>query len=287
MSTGTPFYQDVQAHYDLSDAFFELFLDPSMTYSCAYFERPDMSLEEAQRAKIDLTLGKLDLRPGLRLLDIGCGWGSTMRRAAERWGVDVVGLTLSRNQRDRAAAALADVPTHADVRLMGWEELDEPVDRIVSIGAFEHFRRARYPAFFERCRKLLPSDGRMLLHTIVMPDAATLRTRGIPVSHEDVLFAKFIQKKIFPGGQLVPPEVVSSHAEEAGFHVERTQSLQTHYARTLETWAESLRHRRDRAVELAGEEIYNTYMRYLEGCARYFRSGHINVMQFTLTPARS
>ena len=280
---GTPFYEAVQSHYDLSDDFFALFLDPSMTYSCAYFERPDMTLQEAQRAKIDLALGKLDLRPGQRLLDVGCGWGSTMRRAAEKWGVDVVGLTLSRHQWEKATRALADAPTHCEVRLSGWEELDEPVDRIVSIGAFEHFRRSRYSAFFDRCAALLPPDGRMLLHTIVMPDAATLRERGIPVTHDDVLFGKFIQKHIFSRGQLVPPQTVTEHAESAGFRVERIQSLQPHYARTLETWAGHLEARRDAAIGIAGESLYQTYMKYLTGCARYFRSGHIDVMQFTLS----
>jgi cyclopropane-fatty-acyl-phospholipid synthase len=282
--TGTPFYDQVQAHYDLSNNFFALFLDESMTYSCAYFEREDMTLREAQQAKVDLALGKLDLRPGQRLLDIGCGWGSTMRRAAERWGVDVVGLTLSRNQRENAAAALADCPTRAEVRLAGWEDFEEPVDRIVSIGAFEHFRRSRFPAFFERCRSLLPDHGRMLLHSIVMPGMDTLREQGITWEHEDVLFAKFIGKHIFPGGQLVPPEIVTNHAEHAGFGVERIQSLQPHYARTLDQWAANLKARRDRAIELTSQDVYDTYMKYLTGCARYFRSGHLDVMQFTLVP---
>jgi cyclopropane-fatty-acyl-phospholipid synthase len=152
MSQLTPNYRQVQAHYDLSDDFFALFLDPSMTYSCAYFEREEMTLAEAQLAKIDLSLGKCDLRPGMRLLDIGCGWGAVIRRAAERYGVHAIGLTLSKNQHERASKMLADAPPsagRAEVRLQGWEEFDEPVDRIVSIGAFEHFRRERYPAFFD------------------------------------------------------------------------------------------------------------------------------------------
>src|SRR5262249_21054640 len=158
MEKVAPFYANVQAHYDLSDDFFALFLDRTRTYSCAYFERDDYTLEQAQQAKMDLSLGKLNLEPGMRLLDIGCGWGSTMLRAHERYGADVVGLTLSRNQYGYVRDRLPD--TGAEVRLQGWEEFDEKVDRIVSIGAFEHFRYERYAAFFEMAYNALPADGR-------------------------------------------------------------------------------------------------------------------------------
>src|SRR6201991_2318232 len=142
----TPHFADVQAHYDLSDDFFRLFLDPTQTYSCAYFERDDMTLEEAQLAKIDLSLGKLGLRPGMTLLDVGCGWGATMRRAVEKVDVNVVGLTLSKNQAAHVQRSFdeMDSPRSKRVFLAGWEEFDEPVDRIVSIGAFEHFGPDRY-----------------------------------------------------------------------------------------------------------------------------------------------
>jgi pimeloyl-ACP methyl ester carboxylesterase/2-polyprenyl-3-methyl-5-hydroxy-6-metoxy-1,4-benzoquinol methylase len=163
-----PHFSEVQAHYDLSDEFFALFLDPTRTYSCAFFERDDMTLEQAQLAKIDLALGKLGLQPGMTLLDIGCGWGATMARAVQHYDVDVVGLTLSENQQAHVAAEFARTPSPRDRRvyLTGWEEFDEPVDRIVSIGAFEHFGFERYDAFFQMARKALPDDGVMLLHTI-------------------------------------------------------------------------------------------------------------------------
>ena len=253
-----------------------------MTYSCAYFDGgADMTLEEAQRAKIDLALGKCALQPGMRLLDIGCGWGATVRRAVEAYGVEAVGLTLSRNQHDHAVRALAAFP-QAEIRLQGWEEFDEPVDRIVSIGAFEHFRVERYAAFFARCRSILPADGRMLLHTIVQNDLETLARRGIELRHEDVLFAKFIRKRIFPGGQLCPPELVAAHARQGGFEVLRQHSLRPHYARTLDIWAANLETARERAVAVTSEETVRTYRLYLTGCARYFRSGHLDVVQFTL-----
>ncbi len=136
-----PPFEDVQAHYDISDDFFGVFQDPSRTYSCAFFEREDMTLEEAQMAKIDLALGKLDLQPGMTLLDIGCGWGSTMKRAIEKHDVNVVGLTLSEHQYTYGEQLLDQVDTDRShqVFLHGWEEFDEPVDRIVSIEAFEAF----------------------------------------------------------------------------------------------------------------------------------------------------
>jgi cyclopropane-fatty-acyl-phospholipid synthase len=276
-----PFYQQVQAHYDLSNEFFALFLDPSMTYSCAYFDPPEATLQQAQRAKIDLALGKLDLKPGHRLLDVGCGWGSTLRRAAEHYEVTGVGLTLSRNQLDLARARLADLGDRVEIRLQGWEEFDEPVDRIVSIGAFEHFREERYPAFFEKCHRLLPAGGRMLLHTIVKRSLAEINALGLEITHEDVLFNKFILKAIFPGGQLRPTDVVRKYAEGGGFRVERVHPLGPNYARTLDAWAANLEAARDRAISLASEDVYATYMRYLTGCARYFRSGHLDVVQFT------
>ena len=282
-----PFYEEVQAHYDISDDFFALFLDPSRTYSCAYFERPEMTLAEAQQAKLDLTLSKCDLRPGMRLLDIGCGWGALVRRAAEGFGVHAIGLTLSANQH-AFANRLAEKRVAAgkvEVRLMGWEDFHEPVDCIVSVGAFEHFRAQRYEAFFERCRQLLPANGRMLLHTIVWPTIATQLRSGLELEHEHVLFGKFIRQHIFPGGQLCAPEAVLSHAENAGFALARTQSLQQHYARTLQTWAANLEAGKAQAVAAASEKTYEIYMHYLTGCARLFASGHLDVVQFSLEPS--
>ena len=136
----TPHFEEVQAHYDLSDDFFRLFLDPTMTYSCAYFDRRrDITLEEAQLAKMDLSLAKLGLRSGMTLLDVGCGWGGTMRRAIEKYDVNVIGLTLSKNQAAHVQKTFDAMDTARSRRVLlhGWEEFDEPVDRIVSIGAFE------------------------------------------------------------------------------------------------------------------------------------------------------
>jgi len=341
MTQFRPFYKQVQAHYDLSNDFFALFLDSSMTYSCAYFARDNMSLHEAQLAKIDLSLGKCDLprtvatmdngaqtttavtTPALtainpsnataittpaatrmKLLDIGCGWGATARRAVENFNVDVIGLTLSNEQHAlitqsvdnnnssitpaaAKSAAAHNAPANSlanriDFRLQGWEEFTEPVDRIISIGAFEHFRAERYEAFFTRAFSLLPRGGRMMLHTIVQPDINELRQRGIVVDHEAVMFAKFICKNIFPGGQLCSPQVITRHATNAGFTLAHSESLRLHYARTLDMWADNLRARREQAITITNKDTYDMYMHYLTGCAHYFRTGHNDVMQFTL-----
>lgn len=284
MSEMQPFYKQVQSHYDLSDEFFELFLDPTRTYSCAYFEDPQATLEQAQMAKIDLSLRKCDLSPGMKLLDIGCGWGATAFRAAEKYGVRVIGLTLSENQYRHCierARGLQE-PDSVQFRLQGWEEFSEPVDRIVSIGAFEHFRNSRHEAFFQRCREILPDDGIMMLHSIVTTSLADLREQGIPYSQEDVRFAKFIRDEIFPGGQLCAPDRIRSFAERSGFEVYHEQSLRLHYARTLDIWAESLAAAREEAMALTSQTVYDRYQKYLTGCAEQFRKGLIDVMQFCM-----
>jgi len=269
----------VQAHYDLSDRFFALFLDPSMTYSCAKFDTPETSLADAQLAKIDLSLGKCDLRPGHRLLDIGCGWGATAMRAADRYGVDVIGLTISKNQHAHDAQLAANHAASGakgkiEFRLQGWETFEGNVDRIVSIGAFEHFGRPKYVEFFKKCRSILPRDGVMLLHTI---------TEGKPNDDWGFLrFVHFVGTEIFPGGDVPSPELVIESARKNGFEVMHVESLRRHYAITLDHWARNLEAQQDQAVAIAGESMYATYMKYLTGCAALFRSGECNVHQFNL-----
>jgi len=280
----TPHFEDVQAHYDLSDDFFRLFLDPTQTYSCAYFERSGMTLEEAQLAKIDLTLAKLGLQPGMTLLDVGCGWGSTMRRAIEKYDVNVVGLTLSKNQAAHVQKSFdeMDSPRRRRVLLNGWEQFNEPVDRIVSIGAFEHFGPDRYDDFFALAHNILPVDGVMLLHTITGLTEQQMIESGLPITLELVQFIKFILTEIFPGGWTPTIEVVKEHSAKAGLTLTRRESLQRHYARTLDLWAEALEAHKSEAIEIQSQEVYERYMKYLTGCAKKFRLGYIDVNQFTL-----
>ena len=279
-----PNFEDVQAHYDLSDDFFRLFLDPTQTYSCAYFERDDMTLEEAQIAKIDLSLGKLGLEPGMTLLDIGCGWGATIKRAIEKYDVNVVGLTLSKNQQAHVQRVLdrSDSPRSKRVLLEGWEQFHEPVDRIVSIGAFEHFGSSRYDDFFKMAYSALPNDGVMLLHTIIKPSDEEFVARKLPLTMTKLKFFKFIMDEIFPGGELPKVEDVEKHGGKVGFELTRVQPLRMHYARTLEIWAAALEARKDEAIAIQSQEVYDRYMRYLTGCAELFTEGYTDICQFTL-----
>jgi cyclopropane-fatty-acyl-phospholipid synthase len=286
-----PPIEAVQSHYDRSNEFFKLFLDPSMTYSCAYFERPDMTLEEAQYAKRKLALDKLNLEPGMTLLDVGCGWGSTMRHAVAEYDVNVIGLTLSENQlaHDKAKFAEMDSPRRKEVRLQGWELFDEPVDRIVSLGAFEHFADGagdagyeRYATFFKKFYNVMPDDGRMLLHTIVVPTAEEAKERNLPTTMTLLRFIKFILTEIFPGGKLPLISQVDDYSTGAGFKIDRHHMIGSHYVPTLNAWAATLEAQKDKAIELQGQEVYDIYMHYLTGCSDLFRDGYTNVCQFTL-----
>ena len=277
--------EEVQFHYDISNEFFKLWQDPTQTYSCAFFERDDMSLEEAQMAKVDLALGKLGLRPGMTLLDIGCGWGSTMMRAVEKYDVNVIGLTLSENQKQHIEDcwfATSNSPRHIEVRLQPWEEFEGQVDRIVSIGAFEHFGFSKYDDYFKKTYNWMPTDGVMLLHTIIGLNPAHAQELGIPLTFELARFVKFIMTEIFPGGRLPSIPMVEQRATEGGFKVTRVQSLQPHYAKTLDLWAAALEAHKDEAIAIQSEEVYDRYMKYLTGCANMFRKRQVDVDQFTL-----
>lgn len=301
MTEGTqlqPPVEAVQSHYDRSNEFFKLWLDPSMTYSCAYFdENPNIdepqtkTLEEAQFAKRKLALDKLNLEPGMTLLDIGSGWGSTMRHAVEHYDVNVIGLTLSENQLAHCQQKFdeMDSPRRKEVRLQGWELFDEPVDRIVSLGAFEHFADGagdagyeRYATFFKKYYSLLPDDGRMLLHSIVVPTAEEGKAMGLKTTMTLLRFISFILREIYPGGKLPQVEQVDRYSTEAGFKIERHHFIGKNYVPTLNTWADALEANKEKAIELKGEQEYETFMKYLRGCSDLFRDGYTNVCQFTL-----
>jgi cyclopropane-fatty-acyl-phospholipid synthase len=286
-STRTHF-EDIQAHYDLSDDFFGLFQDATRMYSCAYFEPPDLTLEEAQIAKVDLNLDKLDLKPGMTLLDIGCGWGTTMKRAVEHYDVNVIGLTLSKNQHARSQRLLESIRTDRSRRVLlrGWEDFSDPVDRIVSIEAFEHFGHENYDHFFTNCFNIMPDDGRMTVQSSVSYHPYNLHARGKKLTFETARFIKFIVTEIFPGGRLPTTEMMVEHGEKAGFVVPQPLSLRPHYIKTLRIWGDALEANKAKAIDIQSEEVYDRYMKYLRGAEYYFADEMLDVSLVTyLKPA--
>lgn len=286
-STGTkdmrPHFEDIQAHYDLSDDFFGVFQDPTRKYSCAYFTGPNATLSEAQIANVDQHLDKLELKPGMTLLEVGCGWGLTLQRAMEKYDVNVIGLTLSKNQQAYCNQLLGKLDTERtfDVRLEGWEQFHSPVDRIVSIEAFEHFGFERYDDFFKTCFDILPEDGRMTIQSSVGYHPYDLAERGKKLTFEMARFIKFMITEIFPGGRLPTTQMMIEHGEKAGFQVPEAISLRNHYIKTLGIWADRLERNKDAAIAAAGEENYDRYMKYLKGCQWYFIDEGIDVSLVT------
>lgn len=274
-----PHFEDIQAHYDISDDFFGLFQDPSRTYSCAYFEPPGLSLEDAQIAKIDLNLDKLNLEPGMTLLDIGCGWGATMRRAVEKYDVNVIGLTLSKNQFAYTKRLLdgVDSTRTRELQLHGWEQFHRPVDRIVSIEAFEHFGFDRYDDFFKNCFDILPAGGRMVIQSSTGYHPYDLNRRGKALTFETARFIKFMVTEIFPGGRIPTADMMVEHGRKAGFEVPECLSLRPHYIQTLGIWADTLEAHREQALAITSDEVYQRYVRYLRGCQHYFTDEMLDV----------
>lgn len=267
-------------HYDVGNQFVRLWLDPTMTYSCALWG-PGDDLEAAQLRKLDYMLDHARLTAGARLLDVGCGWGSLLRRAVNRGAGTALGLTLSREQYD----SLLDLgDPRIEVRLEGWAEFEapEPFDAIVSIGAFEHFARHglsrseqldSYHRFFAACHDLLRPGAWMSLQTIAKGDVPSDR-QGL----RDILL---IVKQMFPESQLPHPADVFA-AAEGYFEVVSMRNDRLDYARTCRSWLEALRSRGEEAAAIAGEDTARTYTEYLEACVRQFERGHAALCRFTL-----
>lgn len=261
----------IEHHYDVGNDFYRLVLGETMTYSCAYYERPDVSLDDAQRAKYDLVCRKLGLREGMRLLDIGCGWGGMVMHAASRYGVHAVGVTLSRNQAELAAKRVADAGLSASVEIRSCDYRDlagETFDAVSSIGMFEHVGFAQLGEYFSRVRALLVPRGRMLNHGISRP-------AGKPAIHRNT----FIGRYVFPDGELNEVGAVVSAMQGAGFEVRDVDSLREHYARTLRAWVANLEANWDEARRLAGEGRARVWRLYMAGSALGFAAGRTNIHQ--------
>jgi len=262
--------RSVRHHYDLPPEFFSLFLDESMTYSCAIFSRGAGTLEEAQEQKLEMVCAKLALEPGERILDIGCGWGSFATHAASRHGVDVVGITLSEPQarvaRERAEAA--GVADKVDIRVMDYRDLaGEQFEAIASIGMVEHVGGERIDLYAERLAALLPSGGRLLNHGI-----ARLR-------HSDPEAGPFSERYVFPDADPLHLSRVLLALERAGFATEHVEGFAADYAETLRHWASRLDANIDRATELAGPERVRVWRLYLRAARNGFESGFTSIFQ--------
>ncbi len=261
-------------HYDQPIEFYRSFLDRHMVYSCAYFDDGVESLDGAQAAKLDYTLRKLRLRPGERLLDIGCGWGALVIRAAQL-GVYALGITLSRLQYEetRRRIAAAGVSAFATVELCDYRELrGESFDKIVSVGMFEHVGRSRFSQYFRAAYDALRPGGLFLNHAIA--DESGDRRGGKPNG--------FMGRFIFPDGELVPVSESLGAAERAGFEVRDVENLREHYARTLRSWVANLERNRADAIAAAGEPSYRLWRLYMSGSAQGFSVGRMGVYQSLL-----
>jgi len=260
-------------HYDVSNEFYELVLGESMVYSCAYWahERsPAYGLAEAQRDKLELVSRKLGLRPGMRLLDVGCGWGAFVIHAAREHGVRAVGITLSRAQAEWARKRVAEEGLDAlvEIREQDWRDVDDgPYDAIASIGMAEHVGAAGYPDYVRTLYTLLAPRGRLLNHQIVEPPGPRSSGRS------------FIDAYVFPDGELLPIGDVVSLIEGGGFEVRDVENLREHYARTLRCWVDNLTKQRDAALRAASAGRVRVWQLYMTGSALSFDSGQIGVAQ--------
>ncbi len=275
----------IRYHYDVGNEFYALWLDRNMTYSCAYFPTGTEDLDTAQERKYELICRKLRLRPGERLLDIGCGWGGLVIYAARRYGVRALGVTLSERQAAYAREWIAreGLEGQVEVALQDYRELkDASFDKVVSVGMFEHVGEAHLPEYFRQVYRLLKPGGLFLNHGISRHPGPRPRGWEAFVDRYVVGSGSFIQRYIFPDGELVPVSAVNLMAEEAGFEVRDVENLREHYARTLRHWVARLEAHRDEAVRVADEVTYRTWRLYMAASAYGFETGRINVNQTLL-----
>lgn len=267
--------QAIAYHYNLSNDFYGLWLDPTMTYSCAYFQFEAASLEQAQQAKLEYICRKLRLKPGQRLLDIGCGWGGLAIYAAQHYGVEVLGITLSHSQAELANRRIAEAGLVDRVRVveLDYRQLKEQgnFDALVSVGMFEHVGRAMLPTYFKKAYDLLKPGGIFLNHGIAFGNA-----------QEEASGPNFTDTYVFPDGELVPLNFTLKSSEEAGLEVRDVESLREHYRLTLQHWSRNLAAHLDQARAYVGDPTLRVWRLYLAASAFGFRSNWLNLYQTLL-----
>ncbi|KRN28779.1 hypothetical protein IV38_GL000984 [Lactobacillus selangorensis] len=264
--------KDVQSHYDIGNDFYELWLDPTLTYSCAYFIHDDDTLEQAQLNKDRHILNKLKPEAGKTLLDIGSGWGTLLFMAAEEFGLHATGVTLSQEQYDYTVEQIKKrgLEDKVDVQLKDYREVTGQYDYITSVGMFEHVGKENLELYFQKVADLLKPDGRALIH-------------GITGQHEGAGEDPFIEKYIFPGGYI--PNVAENlhHIMDAKMQFADIEPLRRHYQKTLEMWTANYHQVMDQVTAKYGERFARMWDLYLQACAASFESGNIDVMQYLLT----
>jgi cyclopropane-fatty-acyl-phospholipid synthase len=267
--------RNITYHYDVSNEFYGLWLDRNRVYSCAYFEDADCSLDLAQEKKLDLICRKLMLKPGERLLDIGCGWGGLILHAAEKYGVQATGITLSDNQRDYVNEEIRrrGLEGRVEVRLMDYRDVPEslPYDKIASVGMFEHVGRRNLAAYFAKIYRLLRPGGLVMNHGIT---STAVEAHGLGSG-----IAEFVDEYVFPGGELTHVSNVMQEMAAAGLEPLDAENLRPHYARTLWSWVERLESRQNEALAMIGEHKYRIWRIYMAGSAYAFEHNWMALFQ--------
>ncbi len=270
----------VTHHYDTGNDFYSLFLGEEMVYSCAYFLTPDDSLDAAQSRKLDLILRKLRLQPGQRFLDIGCGWGSLVIRAARDYGAYATGITLSPAQADLARSRAKEQGLEDRVTILekDYRDVSDTYDAIASVGMFEHVGRDKLAGYFAHLRNILADDGALLNHGI------SERNRGKPGRRRKRGKPTFVSTYVFPDGELVPVEETIEIAERAGFEVRDAEALRTSYAQTLRRWLANIEHNREAAIAASSEQTYRIWRAYIAGAVVAFEEAAFSIYQLLCTP---
>ncbi|HEX4774080.1 MAG TPA: cyclopropane-fatty-acyl-phospholipid synthase family protein [Candidatus Saccharimonadales bacterium] len=265
--------KQISHHYDIGNDYYKLWLDQSMTYSCAYFHKPSDTLEKAQQQKIDYTLKKLQLKPGQRLLDIGCGWGTLCVQAAKQYKVKALGITLSQEQLAGATrlAEQAGVSDLVSFKLMNYQDLpnDQQFDRVVSVGMYEHVGRGNHAAYFEKLQQLMTDSGVSVLHTIT--------------ERMDKKASPWIDKYIFPGGHLPTVDSIEALLAQYKFWSIDRENLWQHYALTLDIWRARHQAHQAEIIDMFDERFYRMQDFWLAGSAATFRYGDTGINQFIFT----
>lgn len=267
----------ISHHYDVSNAFYALWLDPRMVYSCAYFRTGDETLEAAQVAKLDHICRKLRIEPGDRLLDVGCGWGALVMHAAQHYGARATGITLSENQARLARERIAEAGLESRCRVLleDYRDHQGEYDRVASVGMFEHVGLDNLPLYFESIRRLLREGGTFLNHGITSSDTDS-RAVGLGAG-------EFIDRHIFPRGELPHLHLAIRGMSDAAFEVHDVECLRPHYAKTLTHWSNNFEAHLPEAVEASSERTARTWRLYLAGCAYAFEQRWISIYQVLAT----